>query len=294
MNYYDQQKKKHDAMSKNMITKGFNTKTIEFMNAKTINEMIRDDTVTDSSKELYAAIKEEYIPIIEKIYNDDVFKAESIAIFTNHKFLSVLDKILKTENVTGMIKVYINKLIFDYIKDGQSQEIKDMMYRLSKSANKDILPILISIGLPEDIAISISIAKFSNVSEEMTIKRVNSIIIASDPAIMTDTMIIKIYNVLFTGLAKLFESIMFDVRDLSQMTEAGREIYGNISLAILVILETMPAEIIVPVLKIYSSDYFMNGKPAVRFSLNTIAACDYPRILQLKDMLYATEQVFIP
>lgn len=285
LDYYKQRDNIEKGMSANMVKV---PEDFAYQNFKSLKGLVDDPNISADSKELCQAVREEYSSMVNRIYNNEQNETD-LAIFVSPKFLSAMTKVARNENIVNLMKIHFNKLIFDYIKISQNNDIKITLFNLSKAVNKDIIPVLVSIGVSEDMAANVCIARFSSQTEDITIKRVCSVLMASDQSIMTEILIIKIFNNLFsTHLSSLVSSIMLDTRDINKLTDDAKEIYSRISLALLTIMENIPFEVMQPVLSIYSVNWMECGQPMVRFPIRSIALADYPRLLSCVDSMART------
>src|SRR5699024_6216 len=124
----------------------------------------------------------------------------------------------------------------------------------------DLVPIMCALGLSEALALDLIIARHSTKNEYLGMQRVNVTIINSDPSVMTEQMIVWIYEKLFNHLTPMFEGIMFDVWDDDDfINEDKEEVYGLINLAILDILQEAPMTSIISVISSFAQDrYFIH------------------------------------
>lgn len=248
---------------------------------------------TFSDKELFMLLKDSYPSILSDIF---IEKNEYyLQLFTNARFLSIMIQVVSsTNNISHINRVYFNKIVYDYLTlDKKDQYIKQLLYSLSRMVNKDVLPRLLGLGLQEDLAIYLSLARFSSQKEIVNVKRVNFVIMTSPIEIMTEQMIVYIYEKLFDRVTPLFIGTMIDncKQDMSQDME---EIYSIISLAILDILNGMPTADIRKVLIAYVGDYqAVYHKSGYRFSMQCLSN-DYSRINSVVEALHSNENIYVP
>lgn len=244
-----------------------------------------------SDDELYNFLKLNYKEVLKSIY--EMTDLAYLKYFATVKFLNTLISVINQVQITEDIKIYCNKIVYDYITfDGMKPDIASIMIGLSKSVNRDAILILRGIGLSEDNATYVALASKSSNIDTVNIRRVNFIIATSisemwenlddeDAMFEAEQLIIKIYERTFKKLTILFEATMFDVYDehAPWMTDKISIMYSLTSMAILRILNSFPVQDIRKVLMSYSLDYTVltqnNRRP--RFSLLTLSA-DFNRI----------------
>lgn len=244
-------------------------------------------------KELFEILRDSYEAILSDIFVDK--NEYYLHLFTNSRFLSIMIQVISSiNNISHTNRTYINKIVYDYLTlDKKDQYVKQLMYSLSKMVNKDILPRLLGLGLQEDLAIYLALARFSSQKEIVNVKRLNFVIMTAPIEVMTEQMIVYIYEKLFDRVTPLFVGTMIDncKQDMSAEME---EIYSTISLAILDILNTMPSNDIRKVLISYVGDYqAVYYKSGYRFSMQCLSN-DYARINAVVEALYANENIYVP
>ena len=254
-------------------------------------KLLNIDSLQD--KELFEILRDSYESILTDIFVDK--NEYYLHLFTNTRFLSIMIQVISSiNNISHTNRTYVNKIVYDYLTlDKKDQYVKQLMYSLSKMVNKDVLPRLLGLGLQEDLAIYLALARFSSQKEIVNVKRVNFVIMTSPIEVMTEQMIVYIYEKLFDRITPLFVGTMIDncKQDMSQEME---EIYSTISLAVLDILNTMPSNDIRKVLISYVGDYqAIYYKSGYRFSMQCLSN-DYSRINQVVQALYANENIYVP
>ncbi len=246
-----------------------------------------------SDRELFSLVKDSFDAVLRLIFTNK--DQDYLKLITNTKFLIALNQVVLNLDLTYIQKIHCNKLAYDYFtSENNDPYTKQLFFALSKSVNRSIIGALCSIGLSEDLASYLALARFSSEKEMVNVKRLNFIIISSSADVMNEQMIIKIYEKLFDSVTSLFEGIMFDGLDMDDefVSESMNLIYSTISLAILDILNNMTSQDIRKVLISYQGDYealYHMTKP--RFQVSAISG-DYIRILDVIEALKG-EKIFI-
>lgn len=233
-------------------------------------------------------IKNNIDVISEDILHDDPVYAQ---ILTNQKFISAFIRAINSIPIDYAVRLACNKITYDYFtSDHPDFMIKQQYLNLSKTVNHQYINKLISIGLDETVATNLAICRFSSVNEKTNVKRLNFAIYNRDPSLMTEQMVVWIYEKLFTRISDLFQATMFEVYNQQQQIEFGdnfMEVYGTVGLAVLCILNNMTSDNIRKVLIGYEVEWSYEGKPPVRFSLHALSN-DYSRISRVVEYLNST------
>lgn len=260
-------------------------------------KLLNLDTLSD--KELYELVKDNYKSILSDVFIKD--NREYFNVFSNTRFITAMIQSLAVmDDLTYDERIYCNKLCYDYMTYNNSKDsyTKQLFLSLSRTVNKTIIPRLLNLGIDESTACYLALARYSSAKEFVNVKRMNFVIQSSSPNIMTEQTIVDIYCTLFEKITPLFEASMFDIYEKPDSEEEANEdmelIYSTISLALLDILEAMPSEEIRKVLISYTGDYqILHSDNPVRFSMDTVAVCDYPRLMNVIELLKA-ENIYVP
>lgn len=241
-------------------------------------------------------------------------------LFLNTDFLLVFKQVLSEKISCGTIDattiIQINNICYDLLTMPQSQnsrskEIENIVFSIASEINASKIPYLLGIGLPRNLAVNLVMSRYSSFDENIIIRRINFLIItqrkeifAKDPNdidAITNT-IKNIYTYLFMGTEKwvrIFQYFMLDViptyaDDENWVTSSIEELDSIINLAVLLIIEEMPVQVIRAALVNYAQCYLLtySNKP-FRFSLNKLSG-DYPRITSIVNTLRMNENIFIP
>lgn len=210
-------------------------------------------------------------------------------LFTNDKVLLMLDKLLSNTLITQEQRVYLNKIIYSMIINNvtTSEYAYSLLMSIAKNNNPEASTL--ALYLPTNVANALAVMRNSSFKEMNNVRRVNDFMLHSlSLNDSTEQTIVNIYDTLYRSVTSLFEGIMIDVKDMSSLSETEREIYGLQGIAILDIIEQMPIQYIEKVLTTYYGDLHMTFLDCpTRFSLLSIAACDYPRITDVNKRVSA-------
>ena len=241
-----------------------------------------------SEGEIFDILKNSY-PVL---LSEEVVKKNKDLVrnlFTNDKVLLMLDKLLSNTLITQEQRVYLNKIIYSMIINNvtTSEYAYSLLMSIAKNNNPEAGTL--ALYLPTNVANALAVMRNSSFKEMNNVRRVNDFMLHSlSLNDNTEQTIVNIYDTLYRSVTSLFEGIMIDVKDMSSLSETEREIYGLQGIAILDIIEQMPIQYIEKVLTTYYGDLHMTFLDCpTRFSLLSIAACDYPRITEMNKRLSA-------
>ena len=254
---------------------------------------------------------QEVFDIVSKSYRmifDDIFVKKNPKLIhevsTSPKFITALMQLFNNPNVAIDLDtlIYCNKMAYDYFHIYNEYEQKDshvleLLQQLTRIINRNIIPGLIGLGLPETLAIYLANARFSSKKDFVQVRRLNVIICSEPVELMTEQMIVDIYGKLFDRITPLFEGIMYDVweeKDFEYSMEGAREIYGTINLALLDIVNNLPNDIMEKLLTTFVDTHQMiRADNKLRFNINSFSPDDYPRLDTMIQNL-KTRGIYLP
>ena len=209
-------------------------------------------------------------------------------LLVNTKFISSFIRAVNSVPIDYTLQLACNKITYDYFtSDNPDSNIKQQYLNMSRVVNRDAINKLISIGLDENIASNLALCRYSSPNEKTNVKRLNFAIYHRDPNIMSEQMVVWIYEKLFQRISDLFQATMFEVYSEQQQLDFGEnfmENYGTVGLVILTILNNMTSDNIKKVLIGYEAEWEYHNYPPVRFSLHALSA-DYSRISRVVEYL---------
>lgn len=219
------------------------------------------------------------------ILNYDLFLASSDSrqyardLFTNKRFLEIFLDVSGFLTLSEHEVTCVNKLAYDYYTAPieKDKEIMDLLMQISNQINNNLV-IRLSGIVGINGARLLSIVSNSSLKLEKNVHRVNTFIVKADLALSIQD-IINIYCILFPSFTNPFIYTMLEPKP-STLTEEQSKRFDAISLAILMLLDSMTSEDIKRILFNYA---FMLKlvKPGstVRFALKS--AKSYTRILRI-------------
>lgn len=247
------------------------------------------DTMSD--REIYELVKEYYETILTTIFesNDKIIRRSFIDLFTNTKFILALTQAMYTVTPNDITKKRLNKMCYDYLvisEHDSNDYIGGLLMSLAKTINRDKIPLLCAIPLPEDLSSMIALSRYSSEKEVVNVKRLNRVLMNQPVDSISEQQIVNIYLTLFDHVLPLFTGVMLDVESPSNMNQNAMEVYGVITLSILDIMNELPTADIKKGLTLFDEDRRIqySDKP-IRINLESITESDYPRILTAIDQL---------
>ena len=244
--------------------------------------------------ELYKILSNYLDKILDEIFNNK--NTRFISLFTTPKFISTLTQVLYNITLSDSQKKKLNKMAYDYLikKTEKDEYVSSLLSVMAKVVNRDIIPTLCGLGMPESIAAMLAMARFSNEKEIINVRRLNHILMQQPPETLSEQLIVDIYCKLFDHMLALFEGVMLDVVSPQVMSSGEAEIYGLITLAALDIFEALPMQTLKYGLSLFEEDKrVLYSDYHVRMNLESCSPQDYPRLLAAIDELKSAG-IFMP
>ena len=242
-----------------------------------------------SDGELITLIRNHIDIIVETTLSN---KKEIGAILMHPRFVQAYFHVMKNIPIDYDKRLFCNKLCYEYnLMPNKDNALRNLFYEISSYVNHDMVAKLMGRGLDMETANDLVIARFSSRHENINIQRLNFCMYKYDAEVFSEQMIVWIYESLFQRIGELFTFTMLEVYSDQEMAsyEDFRDIYGNISMAILAILNNMSSSQIKQVLMIYM-DAFYQWYPKTgqlpRFSMRAMSM-DYERIVNVVDSMIA-------
>lgn len=240
-----------------------------------------------SDKELYELVQRYYSLIFDKIFSGK--DEEFIKLFTNTRFITAATQAFYQIELSYTYRIKANKMVYDYLKLPEKKRdsyTQSLLIGLSKTINRDKIPLLCGLKLPENVASLLALARYSSDKETLNVRRLNWIMIHQPAALLTEQMVVDIYLTLFDHIAPLFEGIMLDVIPGNELNENAAEVYGTITLAMFDIINELPSSDIEILLDTFATDkQMMYADNSVRVNLESCSSDDYPRLLWVIDKM---------
>lgn len=279
--------------------------TIDFSaNVLLTNDMLADkikslDNLSD--QDIYILVRDYYDTILTDIFEskDNNKKSDFIDLFMQPKFIIALTQVMYNippENITSQTKRRLNKMSFDYLmidENDRDKYISGLLMALSKTVNRDKIPRLCTIPLPEDMASLLALARYSSEKEVLNVKRLNKVLMSQPLTSLSEQKIVDIYLALFEHVLPLFTGVLLDVVSPQNMNSNSSEIYGLITLAMLDIMNELPiVDIKTGLVRFEETRQIWYPDSPLRLNLESCSEEDYPRVLCAIDQL-KTEGVYI-
>lgn len=274
---------RHDKLDQCLTGSFF--RTIEYEISDLVKKIENIDNIDE--KEIRDIIIRQH----QMILNYDLFlstpetRSQTLKLFTNKKFLFILQDTIKVIQLSRHEIICLNKLAYDYyILPDKDQEISDLLYGSTIVVNLKQVTVLSGIyGLHN--AQILAIIRNSTFTEQKAVHRVNTYLIRCNLDLTVD-QIVSTYCYLFERFTDTFIYTMLEPRP-SDLTEVQYKKYDNISLAILRMMDSLTSSDIQKLLLDYGFTLMNANVKSVRFSFKTIKA--YPRItsqLNIIDLNY--------
>ena len=236
-----------------------------------------------SDEELSRICMDDYQQILKFAFEDiSVLKR----LFSNHRFVMAFSSAMYRVELTEQQKTQICNTIFALTRKLEDRNLNLLLMNLGKIVNRNIVPILMDIGFSEDLSGEIAVARFSSAQPFKQVSRINRILLNIKEEVNENT-IIRLYEKLgyFSHFTDLFEGIMYDKMDLSNLSDHQREIYSTISNALIDVVEEIPNDLRYTLLLNFVDATKIRSGVEIRFNLKSCNRADYPRINQTIDEL---------
>lgn len=248
-----------------------------------------------ADNELYNFISANYKTVLQDII--DKRDERYLMIVSNTRFLSIFNEVLRHNTLNIMEIKNCNKIAYSFLTHNSTPDddyIRSLYFNMSSIVNSHIVMRLIGVGVSEELAAMIAISRYSHDNELYNCKRVNNVLISSK-TLLTEQIIINIFEILYDEFYILFNGVMYDVyseQELDAISEDASQIYSNMSLALIDMTNTLPDQVIYSVLVEYlSANNTSKDYSDTRFKLYSLNSTDYYRILQVLDRVI-TEKGF--
>lgn len=254
-----------------------------------------------------------FIQVNFRIILDNAFygnqTAQYLSCFTDSRFIDAFNDVLSTiQWIEKDDAIKLNTIAYHYLTLPDCHKTDDdvnKMLRMSQIVNKAQIPKLLGLGLSNNLATMILLARHSDLNLNVAVKRVDFIIITQPKELMSEKMITEILRVLydvFNQWHQVFQYMMLDVlpeydennSSTWWVTEDIQEVDSTLNLAMLNILDNLPSNYIRLVLADYAQGKMLTRpKAPVRFSMQHLAD-DYYRINDAVMSLQYNDGVFVP
>lgn len=241
-----------------------------------------------SENDIILTIRNYIDTIVDRTLSDDKSMG---SILSHPKFVNAYYKVMRNIPMDFERRLFANKITYEYsIIDNPNTDILEKFKEISEYVNKNIVDKLCGIGLSRRIANDLAMCRFSSRHENVNVQRLNFCMCKYNAEIFTEQMIVWVYEQLFDRISDLFIYSMLEVysdRELDELGNEFRDVYGNISLANLIILNNMPSRSIRQVILMYIDAYteWYKKRPTLpRFTLRALSY-DYERIVKVVDNL---------
>lgn len=266
---------------------------LESFNSNTFKNGIQSAYSTMDTNNLSIFIKNNIDEIIKDIQSGRI---PYIRFFGDTKFVDAFTISISSIPISYEVRYACNRLAYDYFtSDNPAPDIKQKYLNISRIVNKVDIAKLLTLGLDENTASNLALCRYSSPDESVNIKRLNFTIYFKSPDVMTEQMIVYIYEKLFDRITEVFVTTMLETYSDEQERAYGDgfiEVYGNVSLAVLDIVNNMTTEQIKTILCKYQSA-LNSSRSLPRFSLRCLSK-DHDRIRRVVESLAINNNVYIP
>lgn len=311
---YWEEKRAYDSANKVEMVKIVPSSSPVFNKSILLGSIYDMNNMSDS--ELRMFVQNSFRVILNNIFFGSKESVDYINCFTNVRFLDafidVVQRFIQQGNYFDRDNIAkINNICYDYITFNHSNKnpaVVNRMYMLANIINAPYLPRLLGLGLSNNVANLLLIARWSNLNPKVCVRRVNFIIIGQPKSIMSQEIIVQIMRILYEidrdqkNYIKVFPYIMMDVlgdyddadESTHWITDEIQEVDSTLSLASLDILNDFTNDNIRHVLINYTEAYqLMYASRPIRFSMRRLSD-DYQKINDVVNNLKIFEGIIVP
>lgn len=311
--YWDE-KKAYDSANKVEMVKIVPSNSPSFNRSILLGSIYDMNNMNDS--ELRMFVQNSFRSILNNIFFGSKESVDYINCFTNVRFLDafidVIQRYIQQGNYFDRDDIAkINNICYDYItfnNGNKNPAVVNRMYMLANIINAPYIPRLLGLGLNNNVANLLLIARWSNLDPRVCVRRVNFIIIGQPKDFMTQERIKQIMVILYEldrdqrNFIKIFPHIMMDVlgdyddADPSThwITDEIQEVDSTLSLAALDILNEFTDANIRHTLVNYTESYkLVHSNKPIRFSMRKLSD-DYEKINNVVYSLAEYEGIIVP
>jgi hypothetical protein len=312
-NYWEE-KKAYDSTNKVEMVKVIPSNSPAFNRSILLGSIYDMNNMNDS--ELRMFVQNSFKSILNNIFFGSAESVDYINCFTNVRFLDafidVVQRFIQQGNYFDRDDIAkINNICYDYItfnSTNKNQAVVNRMYMLANIINAPFIPRLLGLGLSNNVASLLIIARRSNLDPKVCVRRVNFIIIGRPKSLMTQENIVQIMKILYEldrdqrNFISIFPHIMMDVLgdyddaipSTHWITDEIQEVDSILSLAALDILNEFSDVNIRHTLINYTESYnLLFSKEPIRFSMRKLSE-DYQKINNVVYNLQEYENIIVP
>ena len=308
-NYFNEVEQRNQAKALQPMVRPVNPQNSLLMNKSLFLQTINDISSMNED-ELYKFIQYNFDSILLNVFSKGYQVNDYVNLFTDIRFLNTFINVIQNLPMVSQDNVIrCNTICYHYLTlpdDRKDGRVVSRMLRISNLINRNNLPRLLGLGLTNNVASMLLLARFSDTSIEICVKRVDFIIITQPVELMTKDMIVGIFRILYPtddDFARAFPYIMHDVLpeydennpNTYWITDEIAEVNSTMNLAILDIMqENMYDSNLKGMLINYAEGHniVFRGKP-VRFSLKRLSD-DYYHVVDMVNHLEYIDDVYCP
>lgn len=311
---YWEEKKAYDSANKVEMVRVVPSNSPTFNRSILLGSIYDMNNMNDS--ELRMFVQNSFRSILNNIFFGSKESVDYINCFTNVRFLDafidVIQRFIQQGNYLDRDNIVkINNICYDYItfnNGNKNPSVVNRMYMLANIINAPYIPRLLGLGLNNNLASLLLIARWSNLDPRVCVRRVDFIIIGQPKSLMTQETIVRLMKILYEldrdqrNFIKIFPHIMMDVLgDYDEadpathwITDEIQEVDSILSLAILDILNEFTDINIRHTLINYTESYkLVHSNKPIRFSMRRLSD-DYEKINNVVYNLHEYESIIVP
>lgn len=213
-------------------------------------------------------------------------------------FLNCVKEVLRTMPLTESRKRFVNKLAYSYqFYKRAIDSTQHLLLDAARVVNRQEIEGLKSVGLSDEDATKLAVARYSSFDEMENTFRLNHTIYSIGNKIMTEQRIIWVYEKLYDHMRYLFTACMLETKEICSADgydeESYYETFSVASLSLLTIVNNMTSYDIESLIRIFVEQWTYHRKPRTRFSLRALSG-DFGRVRGVVEYLYEKYNIYVP
>lgn len=286
-NFLDQIKENEQPKDEKKFVPKFST--IEYKISTLVDTIDNVDSITDEELKNVIIRQHKMLLSYDPFLSNQNNRKVVLKLFTNKRFLNLFLQVFQFLDLSREEIICINKLAYDYyVSNNKNVEISELLLSICYLINNNLI-IRLSAYMDLTNARILSMIANSTFKAEKKVHRVNTFFLKKDEKKEFSVQdYIDIYTILFDHFRELFTYSMLEAWNIDPITDSlvqlQYERFKKISIALIVMLDSLTSRNIEIVLREYGYSLSMIPKGKSRFSIKDLNGYD-----RIKNIIYDIE-----